>query len=111
MTPELKNKILRGCSTGGQLHAILACVLGEGIPAPHYYGKASVTSDGFVMCSFVDRNGEGHSGAFVGSMGDLERNLDGLASFLHLSVAERDALWQAVEGWIAVDYRSRRRVH
>ena len=105
----LENKILKACASGGKLRAILANVFGHGNKeAPRYNGRATVTSDGFIMCGFTDSNGSRHMGAFVGSYSDLENNLEGLSRFMKLTPAEKDYLLARVAGWIATDYRSKR---
>jgi hypothetical protein len=89
---------------GTQLGAIMACALDQEIPAPHFNGKASVTSDGFLMCNFTRANGEQHMGALVGAYNDLERNAIGLAAHLKLTDGERREFTDALVGWIGVDY-------
>lgn len=86
--------------------AIIACALNEDRDAlPRFEGKAVVTSDGFIQCGFVTRNGEYKNMAFVGSLEDLDRNLAGLAKHLKLCPADQNALNSAVTGWIATDWR------
>lgn len=91
-------------TNGSHFGAVLACALGREIPAPHFNGKASVTSDGFVMCSFTGSDGRDHMGAFVGSLSDLERNSVGLAKHLELSAVERAEFADALLKWIGNDY-------
>lgn len=91
-----------------QLGAIARCALAYGgvdDVAPCYVGKASITSDGFVMCSFTDTHGRHHMGAFVGDVRDLEHNVQGVADHLSLTPEERAAWFRAVRYWIAQDYR------
>jgi hypothetical protein len=71
-------------TSGTQFGAIFAAAAGIDIPAPYFSGKAIVTSDNCVMADFVDRNGEGHMGAFVGTLLDLTRNTNGLSAHLKL---------------------------
>ena len=89
---------------GTQLGAIIACALGEKVEAPCFNGKASITSDGFIMANFTGADGRGHMGAFVGSASDLVRNTLGLADHLKLSKEERAELFSSVRNWIATDY-------
>jgi len=90
---------------GTKFDAVIACVLGRDIPAPCFNGKASVTSDGFVMCSYThNNNGERHMGAFVGSFNDIQRNAIGLADHLKLTDKERGEYAATLAGWIGVDY-------
>lgn len=92
-------------TSGTKTGAILACALGVRIPAPCFVGKAVVTSDGFVMCSFRGPDGNYHPGAFVGSVADLDRNLSNVSSDLGLNAAEYNHLAAAITNWIATDYR------
>jgi hypothetical protein len=88
------------------LGTILLCVLDRnGDGCPRFVGKASVTSDGFILCDYVSRGGVFNPGAFAGAMADLDRNIAGLADHLKLSADDRIALRQAVRDWIALDYR------
>jgi hypothetical protein len=89
---------------GTKFGAVVACALNHETPAPCFSGKASVTSDKFVMCNYTDANGEGHMGAFVGSLDDIERNAVGLANHLKLSGDERSEYSAALASWIALDY-------
>jgi len=89
---------------GSRFGAILAAALDEQIPAPCFSGSASITSDGFVMASFTDKNGEHHFGAFVGAASDLANNARGLAKHLDLNDEDRDALFATIKGWVGNDY-------
>lgn len=102
-----KDKAL-AATKGSKFGAILACAAGVEQPAPYFSGKASVTSDGFVMCNFTDHRGYGYMGAFVGSISDLDRNVEGLARHLKLSAEDHDALKALVENWFGQDYRSKK---
>lgn len=87
-------------------HAMLAAMLGrEPLTSAKYVGKATVTSDGFIMCGFEDADGDYHHGAFVAGYSEVERNMVGLAK--HLKVKE-DKLLALLRSWIATDYRSAR---
>lgn len=88
-----------------QFGAILACALGREQAAPYFYGKATVTSDGFVQCNFCDKDGDHHWGAFVGAFSDLDRNVERLAKHLKLNSDDHNALTAAVAGWIGKDWR------
>jgi hypothetical protein len=106
--PDWKARAI-AATRGTRFGAILACAMDiERDATPRFVGKAAVTSDGFVMCSFVDRDGNGHLGAFVGAASDLDSNVDGLARHLRLTDADSRALAALVAGWIATDYRARR---
>lgn len=99
-------------ATGGPkslLGAILLAVLKkQRNTRPQFIGNATITSDGFVMCSFVTRDGEHKHSAFVCDVPDLVRNFRGLADHLKLTDAERNELFLAVRNWIATDYRIKR---
>ncbi len=97
--------------TGAQTHAIIAAVLGEEPRTDQLYvGKACITSDGFVMCDYIDAEGLLRAGAFVGSFESLQTNVVGLIKHLQaegvLSDDERDEVLKAWVGWFAKDYRS-----
>ena len=105
MQKALKDRIV-STSQGTKTGAIVACALGVSTPSPYFSGKASVTSDGFVMCNFVDSDDHMHWGAFVGSVDELDGNIAGLARHMCLTANEREQLLQAVTAWIGQDYRS-----
>jgi len=67
-------------------------------------GKATVTSDAFVMCNFTKADGERELGAFVGGLDDIEANVTGLAQHLELTATEREEFAKVLEGWIAMEY-------
>ena len=86
---------------GSRLGAIIACALNTDRDAtPRFEGTAFVTSDGFLMCNFVDRDGEPHWGAFVGDFSDLKANVIGLTEHLKLNEADAKAFRSAVMGWV-----------
>jgi hypothetical protein len=95
----------RGTKTG----AILRCALGVASePGEAFFtGKASVTSDGFVMCNFTGVNGEHHMGAFVGDVSQLNANVEGLARHLKLNAADKAELLDVIQQWIGIDYRAK----
>lgn len=72
---------------------------------PRFIGKCYITSDGFVMCDFIDRDGRCHLGAFVGTWRDVERNMEGLAEHLKFTRAQAVQFANVVQNWIATDYR------
>ena len=73
MTPELKTKIL-SATRGTKLGAILRCAMGmnELGVAPRFVGKASVTSDSFIMCDLIDSDGNGHHLRFANDRDDVQ---------------------------------------
>ena len=102
-----KAKIL-AATRGTQLGAIAICALGKKATRnPRFIGKASITSDGFIMCDFVDSSGQYRPGAMVGRVGDLECNAIGVATHCELSPADRLAWFAQVQEWIATDWRSK----
>jgi hypothetical protein len=102
---DWKTKAMKA-TAGSRFGAVLAAALGAKITAPCFCGKASVTSDGYVMASFTSADGSYHMGAFVGSAADLVRNTLGLAKHLQLNAADRDELYATVRSWVAADYSS-----
>jgi hypothetical protein len=93
----------RGSKFGAIIKSALG--LGEGENGPRFSGKASITSDGFVMCNFIDAHGELHFGAFVGDVSDLTNNFEGLSKHLGLTPRDKTELKAALDGWIGTDYR------
>lgn len=91
---------------GTQTGAIAKCVLGRNVAQGRrqYLGKAVITSDGYVMCSYVDAQGSEHMGAFVGDVQDLWKNVVGVADHLNLTDEERAVWYGACRAWIAMDY-------
>lgn len=102
--PSWKERAL-AATRGSRFGAILSAATGTEIEAPCFHGKASVTSDGFVMADFAGADGRYHMGAFVGAMSDLENNVRGLAKHLGLNDEERAELSDTVRGWVGRDYR------
>lgn len=88
-----------------QLGSILACAMGREIPPPCFVGKATITSDGYIMCNFIGADGRSHMGAFVGSAADLARNARGLADHLKLEDTQRKELYDTVVSWIGGSYK------
>jgi hypothetical protein len=91
-----------------QLGAILCAVLRTrwGRPLSFNY-SATVTSDGFVMCDFVDRHGTMRMGAFVCSVRELIENFRGLADHCKLDDKDRTELFKELRAWIYTDYRAK----
>lgn len=67
---------------------------------PRFEGKAYHTSDGFLLCDFVEESGEYHRGAFVGAWADLYFKVMKLADLLKLTVDERQELLHYVKSWV-----------
>lgn len=103
MNNDLKDKVL-AATYGTKLGAILRCALDvERDAQPRFVGKATVTSDGFIVCNFVDSDGEAHFGAFVGSKQDLWGNVLGLCDHLKLQKAEIGELTNVVDAWLGIE--------
>ncbi len=98
-SPTWKQRALAS-TVGSQFGAIVACALGEKVSAPCFSGRPSITSDGFVMCNFTDRHGNGHLGAFIGSLSDVVRNTRGLADHLNLKDEARAEYVAAIGCWL-----------
>jgi hypothetical protein len=101
-----KDKAL-AATNGSQFGAIIRCALGldAGLTTgPRFVGNASVTSDGFVMCNFIDKNGQFRHSAFVGSKDDLTRNFRGLSDHLKLNDKDRAAFRKVLASWISQDW-------
>ena len=91
-----------------KLGAILCSALGKNRGhLPQFQGFATITSDGSVMCNFVDRHGVMHLGALVCDVQDLVRNFRGLADHCKLPDADRIELFKTVRQWITKDYRAK----
>lgn len=92
---------------GTRFGAILHAVWEQDMPpaGPEFLGKATVTSDGFVLCDYRDRQGRRHRGALVGSYNDLMGNVRGIAKHMRLTNEQRDLLEVEVDKWITTDYR------
>lgn len=105
-----KNRVFTA-TKGSKFGAILRCAMGiDNDNYPKFSGKCSVTSDGFVMCNFLDRNGIFHLGAFIGAWQDIENNINGLSIHLKLKEKEKKELFDSVNIWIGSDYRTKKYV-
>jgi hypothetical protein len=72
-----------------------------------YVGTASIMSDGFLICSYVDAHGNYHSGAFIGSVEDLEQNIVRFPQHIRMTLEERKAFYRIMRKWISLDYRGK----
>lgn len=91
---------------GTMTGAILRAALGHPIArTPRFGFKAIITVDGHIMCDFTDVTNEKHVGAYVCPVDALATNIVKLADFLALPADDRRAMFRAVDGWIARDYR------
>lgn len=75
--------------------------------APTYHGKATITSDGLVMCDCVDGDGNGRPDAFVCSWESLLENARNLDAHInaHFENEWGDHVERAVRAWIDKDWR------
>jgi hypothetical protein len=91
--------VAKGTKTG----AIVACAFDKNEPneCPRFEGTASLTSDGFLMCDFVDSDGECHMGAFVGDVSSYRNNIQKLADHCGLAGRERAEFMGVMNGWVA----------
>src|ERR1039458_711831 len=107
MTDTLQYRVL-AATNGSQLGAVLRCAFNKNGQTKRmlFVGQASVTSDGFVQCAFIDAWGNSHLGAFVSSISDLDENIARLEKHLKLTAGEIEDLNATVDGWIATDWRS-----
>lgn len=91
---------------GTRLGAMILAAMGkQRNTRPQFVGQACITSDGYIMCSFIGKDGHHHQGAMAGDVRDLIANLHGLATHLKLSEDEARELFALVRGWIYADYR------
>ena len=89
-----------------QMGALVIAILGKRPKYGPWFGKsATITTDGYLICDFMDRHQAFHMGAFVGSVRDLIVNLRGLADHLQLNDEDRKAMFLAARQWIATDCR------
>jgi hypothetical protein len=91
---------------GTQTGAIVRAAFGEYGPAMRFDRKATVTSDGFIMCGFTRENGEYHMGAFVGALDDLVVNVVGLGRHCKLTAEQFAELSVAVGNWLGRELTS-----
>lgn len=96
---------------GSQFGAILAVAIKHDIPPPCFNGKATITSDGFIMADFTTSNGDRHMRALVCHVEDLETNIAGLIGHLDLNEADASDMLKAFQSWIDTDYRTNTGLH
>jgi len=73
---------------------------------PTFGSRCIITSDGFIMADFTSRDGEHHSGAFVGAHEDLLANIASFISHFELNPSQADDLRAKIKAWPSQDYRS-----
>ena len=100
-----KTRVLNG-THGTQSGAILRNALGENTEAcPRFEGGASATSDGFLMCDFVDKDGNEHMGAFVGDVAGVSRMFANVVRHFKLTNQQAVALGDALDAWCGQCWR------
>lgn len=104
--PERWQEKLLRTARGMQTGAIVAAILGRDIQQPKYVGKAVVTSDGFVMCNFITKNGESKHGALVSDVDGVCDNLRALVHVCKLTSEQATEFYNIAKAWIAIDYRA-----
>lgn len=96
----------RGTRFGAMIQEALRCVsrLPDGTSRdqspPRFVGHATRTSDGFLMCNYISREGDYHMGAFVGSEADLDGNVAGLIRHLSMDEANAADFRAVMKGWV-----------
>lgn len=105
-----QTRALLACKQGAEYTrtgCLLINMLGsEPTSGPKFKGLLSITSDGYVLCDFVKRDGTYTSGAFVGLVSNLVANFRGLADHLKLTDVQRKELFDTVIKNIGIDYRA-----
>ena len=87
---------------GSLLGAVLRCAMKvERDALPRFEGQATLTSDGFLMCDFVDAEDMVHFGAFVGANKDYQDNLRKLAAHCKLTGEETGELIRAGQKFLS----------
>jgi hypothetical protein len=89
-----------------KMAALLGAILGHDYGVTDSRGgrliSLSITSDGFVICGSTAHE----SGAFVGEVSDLERNLEALLEAAHLDVSEAIAFERVYASRVQDDRRA-----
>lgn len=92
---------------GTILLAVMGKTLDTGLRNPPSYGPSAViTVDGYVISNFVDRRGQMHVGALVGTLEDVLVNFRNLADVLKLDDKDREDMFMQLRMWISHDYRN-----
>lgn len=104
MEPYVK-KVL-AATAGTRFGAMIRCAYGvERDAQPRFIGRASITSDGFLMWSFVTASGEHKSGAFAGDAESYFANVVGLIRHLNLTADDRAEFSCKMQEAIGADWR------
>ena len=93
---------------GTQLGCVLVSVLGGAMPhhAPQYFGGATITAAGMVLCDFRDREGYWHLQRLICPVAKLVTAFRKLADDLKLDDTDREDLFRCVRQWIKEDKRN-----
>lgn len=92
-----------------QLGCILIAVMQRSAQhgCPRFGQRCIITSDGYVMARFQDRERIMHESALVCHVQELIDNLRGLAEHLDLSREDREAMFGEVRKWVETDHRTK----
>jgi hypothetical protein len=91
----------------GMTGTVLLACLGQTPPHPPALGLGAViTSDGFVMCDFVGKDGVMHTGAFLDHIDLVIKAFRLLADHLKLGDEDREKMFLYLRGWIKKDWRA-----
>jgi hypothetical protein len=92
-----------------QLQALVLAALD--LPPRHppagFTGRATVTSDGHIMCNFTTAGDEHHHGAYAGHIDQLAAYLDYLITELQLDPVQTLELQRSLDAFIATSYEAR----
>ena len=93
-------------TAGTRFGVMLMSALGLEPDHPPSCGRPCVTSDGFLIGHFTSEHGESRSGALLGNVEDLERNIVAFPKHINMTPAERKEFYAMWRKWIAEDYRT-----
>lgn len=100
------DQIIKEGSGANQFISIVAAAYDKaGETIPRFVGRANVTSDGYLMCDFVTRDGGHKHGAFFGAVSDLWENERRFVEHFKLAPAVAKELHAKLQAWIATDWR------
>ena len=92
-----------------QTHALVLAALDlpPRRPPVGFSGRATVTSDGHIMCNFTTAEDEHHHGAYAGHIDQLAVYLDYLTTELQLDPVQTLELQRSLDAFIATSYEAR----
>lgn len=79
--PDLYRRVYER-TMAGRLRAYVNAAWQRTDELPRFVGRATRTSDGWLIGDFVDQDGNGHMGAFWGSAAEAEQQFDRFAEWL-----------------------------